>query len=246
MKFINVLVAYWTYFFAPKKLLTRSFDGTLIQLGVRLPIDARNEIADYLYDIYEKNRKIDKLMKREGILTNMERMSNLIQCEAFFIKDYLENPFISTTNHDFVLNVLEKYNHLNTNKQTQKKLEILHFKDNEAAFEMACNFFSPELKENMAYVGIIDSFNRSIRPNEVSLLVAIDGKSEIAFGIINEKTDIKKGDLVLWGFLEMANLGTKEYDVNIPIGIVLAIINPSFNPNTSEWEIKKDLTKNKL
>lgn len=111
MKFINVLVAYWIYFFSPKTLLNRSFIGTLLQFDIRLPINASNEIVDYLYDIYEKNRKIDKVMKRGGITTNMETMSSLIEYEAYFIKDYLGPMYTFTTGHEFVLSVLEKYNY---------------------------------------------------------------------------------------------------------------------------------------
>lgn len=128
-------------------------------------------------------------------------------------------------------------------KEAVSNTNILHFKDNAAAFEMACKFFSGELKKNMAYVGIVDLFDRSVRPDEVSLFVAIDGKSEMAFGFINKETEIKKGDLVLWGFWEMANLGTEEYDVNIPFGIILAIIKPSYDPSKNKWLIERDLTK---
>ena len=60
MKIINALVAYFLYFFAPKTLMRRSFIGTLLHFNIRLPSEANDEIVSYLYDIYEKNKKIDK------------------------------------------------------------------------------------------------------------------------------------------------------------------------------------------
>ncbi|MFU8927526.1 hypothetical protein [Acinetobacter puyangensis] len=113
MKIINVLVAYLTYFFAPKTLFSRSFIGTLLQFNVRLPSEANNEIIDYLYDIYTKNKKIDKIMGGGGINANMNRMLYLIQYEAFFIKDYLGTTYTIASEHQFVQGVLEKYGYQN-------------------------------------------------------------------------------------------------------------------------------------
>lgn len=112
MKIINALVAYFLYFFAPKTLMRRSFIGTLLHFNIRLPSEANDEIVSYLYDIYEKNKKIDKVMNRGGMTVNMERMLSLIQYEAFFIKDYFSNQYTLTSGHEEVVNVLEKYDYL--------------------------------------------------------------------------------------------------------------------------------------
>lgn len=110
MKIINALVAYFLYFISPKTLMRRSFIGTLLHFNIRLPNETSDEIVSYLYDIYEKNKKIDKAMNRGGMTKNMETMLVLIQNEAFFIKDYFSNQYTLTSGHEEVVNVLEKYN----------------------------------------------------------------------------------------------------------------------------------------
>ncbi len=111
MKIINSLIAYLMYFISPKALMRRSFIGTLLHFNIRLPDQAVNEIVEYIYDIYYKNKKIDKIMNRGGINTNMERMLDLIQYEAFFIKDYLSSAYMINSGHETVVGILEKYNH---------------------------------------------------------------------------------------------------------------------------------------
>lgn len=114
MKIINSFVAYFLYFVSSKTLMRRSFIGTLLHFNIRLPVGAVDEILDYLYDIYIKNKKIDKIMKRGGITKNMETMLDLIQYEAFFIKDFLDNSHTLTSGHEVVVKTLEKYNYSDT------------------------------------------------------------------------------------------------------------------------------------
>lgn len=111
MKIINSLAAYFLYIFSPKTLMRRSFIGTLLHFNIRLPSDAIDEILDNIYDIYSKNKKIDKIMNRGGINTNMERMLDLIQYEAFFIKDYLSSNYTLNSGHEKIVAILEKYNY---------------------------------------------------------------------------------------------------------------------------------------
>lgn len=110
MKIINALIAYFLYFFSPKTLMRRSFIGTLLHFNIRIPIDATNDVIEYLYDIYDKNKKIDKAMNRGGMTVSMERMLSLIQYEAFFIKDYLGSTYTIVSGHEAVLNILKKHN----------------------------------------------------------------------------------------------------------------------------------------
>jgi hypothetical protein len=41
-------------FFAPKTLVRQSFNGTLLQIGVRLPSQAIDEISINIFDTYQK------------------------------------------------------------------------------------------------------------------------------------------------------------------------------------------------
>lgn len=109
---MNALIAYILYFLAPKKLMQNSFHGTLIQLGVRLPKNITNQIIDNLFDVYEKNKKIDKIMKRSSMTTNMERMMDLILFEAHYIKDLLNPSFVYVVHdqHEKTINILKNHN----------------------------------------------------------------------------------------------------------------------------------------
>lgn len=111
MKIINVFIAYFLYFFSPKTLMRRSFIGTLLYFDIRLPDQVTNEIVNYLYDVYIKNKEIDKIMNRGGVSINMETMLALIQYEAFFIKDYLSSAYTLDSGHEKVLKILKKYNY---------------------------------------------------------------------------------------------------------------------------------------
>ena len=110
MKLINILVAYTLYFLSPKTLMRRSFIGTLLHFNIRLPNGAVDEIVDDIYDIYVKNKKIDKVMNRGGITVNMQRMFDLIQYRAFFIKDYLSPAYTLETGNEIIVDILNKYN----------------------------------------------------------------------------------------------------------------------------------------
>lgn len=112
MSIINSLVEYILYFISPKTLMKRSFIGTLLRFNIKLPNKATDEILDYLYDIYMKNKQIDRVVNRGGMNTNMERMWDLIQYEAFFIRDLLVSPHVAAVGHEEVTNILNKYNKL--------------------------------------------------------------------------------------------------------------------------------------
>ena len=93
--------------------MRRSFIGTLLNFNIKLSAGAVDEILDHLYEIYIKNKKIDKIMNKGGINTNMQRMLDLIQYEAFFIKDFLDNSYTLKSGHEVVVKTLEKYNYSN-------------------------------------------------------------------------------------------------------------------------------------
>ncbi|WP_335987106.1 hypothetical protein [Acinetobacter bereziniae] len=109
MKLLNILIAYILYFLSPKTLMRRSFIGTMLHFNIRLPLGVINEIVDDMYDIYIKNKKIDKLMGKGGMNINMERMFDLIQYRAFFIKDYLSHTYTSETGNEIVIKILKKH-----------------------------------------------------------------------------------------------------------------------------------------
>lgn len=112
MKFINILVAYFFYFTAPKKLILNSLNGTLLQLGVRLPSEICIEISDNIYYMYKKNKQMDRKIKKGGVTANMDYMWCMIQSEAFYIRDLLEPSFIRVINdgHEKTIAILKKYN----------------------------------------------------------------------------------------------------------------------------------------
>lgn len=239
MKIINALIAYFLYFVSPKTLMRRSFIGTLLHFNIRLPNKASEEIIDYLYDIYHKNKKIDKIMNRGGMNANMERMLNLIQYEAFFIKDYFSNQYTLTSGHEKVVSILEKYQISQDDKRKAVNSKILYFKDNEGAFEVAGTMHSPVLSKNSMCVGIV----RYIDPRNHGVLIDLAGADEPlhVMGFNDKHVNlITPGDLVYWGFVDHSDMNSLNIKA---VGHVLAILKPEFDPHTKKWGVKKDLTK---
>lgn len=119
MKIIHALIGYLFYFFAPKTLVRQSFNGTLLQLGVRLPSQAIDEISINIFDTYQKNKEIDKIMNRGGMTENMERIAALVQYEAFYIKDLISPQFSLIHEKRLkTIEILKKYNVVMPNLRT--------------------------------------------------------------------------------------------------------------------------------
>lgn len=240
MKLLKILIAYIYYFLSPKTLMRRSFIGTLLHFNIRLPNEVVNEIINDIYDVYTKNAKIDKVMGRGGININMERMLDLIQYRAFFIKDLLSNTHVNMSGQEAVLDILKKYKIYNEDEQSSTSSKILYFKDNEGAFEVAATINHPIFSEKSMCIGIV----RYIDPLENSgILIELAGANEPLHVMgFNDKyaKSIKHGDLVYWGFVDYSD----ENFLNIKaVGHILAILKPEFNPQTKKWGIKKDITK---
>lgn len=100
MKIFNSLIAYLLYWVSPKTLVNRSFKGVLLQLGVRLPDQVTTEIATNIFEVYRKNALYLKLTKKKNSMANnLQTMFDLIQYEAFYIRDLL-NPSFTHVIHD--------------------------------------------------------------------------------------------------------------------------------------------------
>lgn len=117
----------------------------------------------------------------------------------------------------------------------------LHFKNNIAAFQYACEFLNQDLRDNTAYIGIVEDSKVNDNAQECVVKIAVNGGQSYVFGFTN-KNNIKltKGQLVLWGLMDRVSFGD-----NIKIiaaGYILAIIEPSVNVKTGKWVVKQDLT----
>lgn len=246
MKTINALVAYILYFIAPKALMKKSFIGTLLHFNIRLPGQAVNEIIEYIYDIYDKNKKIDKIRKRGGMTTNMEKMLDLIQYQAFFIKDLLGNTHVNMSGHEVVLDVLKKYQIYGENKKEATSLEILYFKDNEAAFEMVSNFMDTSIIQDKPVVAI--SMQDMKKPSEPIMIKVAGEPSFYAHTATHYTGDhlIKKGDLLgVMPFTKtehitsyMENDERKQW-----LFLVISELNPRFHTTKQMWSIKNDFLR---
>lgn len=246
MNIINSIVAYFMYFISPKVLMRRSFIGNLLHFNIRLPAGAVDEILDYLYDIYIKNKKIDKIMKRGGMTTNMERMWDLIQYQAFFIKDLLGNTHVSMSGHEAVLDILKKYQIYGENKKESTSLEILYFKDNEAAFEMVCKYMDTDIVQDKPVIAI--SMQEMKKPSE-PIMIKVAGDPPFHAHTATHYTGdhlIKKGDLLgVMPFTKtehvtsyMENDERKQW-----LFLVTSELNPKFHTTKQMWSIKKDFLR---
>ena len=113
MKIINALIGYFMFWFSPKSLMRKSLNGALLQLGVRLPSVAIDAISAHLFDIYDKNRRINKTMNKGGMTENMETMWALIENEAYYIRDIINPSYVYINNnygHEKTIEIFKKYN----------------------------------------------------------------------------------------------------------------------------------------
>ncbi|WP_353170908.1 hypothetical protein [Acinetobacter rudis] len=126
------------------------------------------------------------------------------------------------------------------NKKESTSPDILYFKDNEGAFEVAATMHYPVFSEKSMCIGIV----RFIDPQEGSgIILELAGDDEPLYVMgFNDKyaNSIEIGDLVCWGFVDYSD----ENVLNIKaVGHILTILKPEFNPQTKTWGVKKDLTQ---
>lgn len=126
------------------------------------------------------------------------------------------------------------------NKKKPVNTNILYFKDNEGAFEVAAAMHDPVFSEKSMCIGIV----RYIDPQEGSgIVIELAGSDEPLHVMgFNDKhaNSVELGDLVTWGFVDYSD----ENILNIKaVGHILAILKPEFTPHTKKWGIKKDLTQ---
>lgn len=100
------------FWFSPRSLFRKSLHGLLLQLNVRLPIEVTDQIANGLYVIYSKNVQINKAIGAKSKQKDMHLMWDLIQYEAFFLKDLLSESFqpIHKDGHENTISILKEYN----------------------------------------------------------------------------------------------------------------------------------------
>ncbi len=218
-----------------------------MHFNIRLPNKASEEIVDYLYDIYYKNKKIDKIMNRGGMNANMERMLILIQHEAFFIKDHLASPHTIDSGHEAVLDILKKYQSSQGDKQKPINTEVLYFKDNEAAWEIAEKYFPTEsddklVAENQYLARLLENYEGlDHKTDEVAVSTTNTSSFCVAIFPKNHPKKYPKGTLVFYTPVYL--LDQYESIPNIWMGVINAIVAPELTPNKG-WKILEKFTKN--
>ncbi|WP_152475115.1 hypothetical protein [Roseovarius sp. THAF9] len=113
----------------------------------------------------------------------------------------------------------------------KKAPKELVFKSNEAAFQYACKFLDNSLVAKKAVTALVEDVSVNDE-NEQAFKVRVankDGGKRLVSYSLRAIEGINRGDLVLWGC-----------DVPIeplPIGFVLAKVEPTLNLETGEWKI---------
>lgn len=112
MKIINAIVGYIMFWFFPRSLVRKSLHGYLLQLNVRLPKEVTDQIANSIYLKYLNNVKLNKILRKESKQKDMHIMWNMIEHEAFFLKDLLSESFciVHKEGHENTISILNKYN----------------------------------------------------------------------------------------------------------------------------------------
>ncbi len=131
-------------------------------------------------------------------------------------------------------------------KNKKNKMEILHFKDNEAAFEMISKFMDTSIIKDKPVVAI--SMQDMKRPSE-PIMIKVPGEPPFYAHTATHFTNdhlIKKGDLLgvmpytktehLTSYME--NDERKQW-----LFVVISELNPSFHLKKEMWSIKNDFLK---
>lgn len=130
----------------------------------------------------------------------------------------------------------EKKPHSNSKKN-------LHFKTTLAAFQFAVPLYSVNFSLNIMNVGIIQN-KTLLEDGSYHFLVQIANMhGTVLVSGFNDKysDDINLGNLVYWKMTELVEDAT---EVDIPaVGAIVATLYPEFNPNTSQWKVRKNLTE---
>ncbi|RZG64158.1 hypothetical protein EXE25_17650 [Acinetobacter bouvetii] len=117
----------------------------------------------------------------------------------------------------------------------------LHFKNNPAAFKYASENYIATMNSSAMNVGIVQDINFTKDKNPAFLIqIADKGKTTLVAGFNdNHAEKISKGNLVYWGFVDVAN---NDQEISA-VGHVLATLYPELDPNNGRWIIKSNLTK---
>ncbi|WP_180023390.1 hypothetical protein [Acinetobacter sp. YH1901134] len=130
--------------------------------------------------------------------------------------------------------VLAKY-------KKKPKAKIIHFKNNQSAFEHACLTNKASFFQGIMSFGIVRDVIDDNSGKQFLIELADSDGTKIVSGFNDKKSEkIHLGNIVYWGFKSTAE--TNILDIQA-VGYVLATLNPEFNPNTNKWSIREDLTK---
>ena len=132
-------------------------------------------------------------------------------------------------------------------KERKNKIEVMHFKDNESAFEMVCKYMDTSIIQDKPVIAI--STHDMKRPSE-PIMIKVAGEPSFYAHIATHYTGdhlIKKGDLLgVMPFKKtehitsyMENDERKQW-----LFLVISELNPRFNTTKQMWSIKKDFLRN--
>lgn len=126
---------------------------------------------------------------------------------------------------------------IRTNVPNQKNL---HFKNNLAAFKHASENYIAIMDKNTMSIGIIQDIILTKDNNRAFLVqIADKGKTTLVAGFNDKHAEkITKGNLVYWGFMDIAK---NDREISA-VGHVIATLHPELNPNNGKWVVKTDLT----
>lgn len=129
------------------------------------------------------------------------------------------------------------------NKKELVNDQILHFKDNEAAFDMACKFMDVNIVQDKPVIAI--SMQNMKKPSEPIMIKVAGDPSFFAHTATNYTGDhlIKKGDLIgVMPFKKTENITSyMEGDERKQwLFLVISEINPKYHTTKQMWSIKRD------
>lgn len=128
-------------------------------------------------------------------------------------------------------------------KEMKNKIEVMHFKDNDAAFEMVCNFMDTDIVQDKPVIAI--SMQDMKRPSE-PIMIKVAGDPPFHAHTATHYTGdhlIKKGDLlgvVPFEKTEYVTSYMEDDERKQWLFYVTSELNPSFHSKKQMWSIKKN------
>ncbi|MFW2152834.1 hypothetical protein [Acinetobacter gyllenbergii] len=126
------------------------------------------------------------------------------------------------------------------NKSDNTKPNLI-FKDSESAFDFGASIYPPSLNIGMVYFGIVRNVVLTLEERfQYTVELANQDSAIFVHGFNDKNSEFIKIDSLIYWRCEKPIIGINQYRIEAT-GMILALLEPKFNPNDMKWLVSKDL-----